>query len=115
MRTGFAVLIAFRVWLVSVSDLPSSCDAGGGPHGQTGDRTPGRRRRGRVSRADRDDDPEEAVTPQKQKRIAKLARTYLAEAGAEPAEVRFDVISIRVLAEDRALLRHHRAAFTVDS
>lgn len=59
--------------------------------------------------------PEEAVTPQKQKRIAKLARTYLAEAGAEPAEVRFDVISIRVLAEDRALLRHHRAAFTVDS
>jgi len=27
--------------------------------------------------------------------------------------VRFDVVAITVLAEDRALLRHHRAAFTV--
>jgi hypothetical protein len=27
--------------------------------------------------------------------------------------VRFDVIAIRVLGEDRALLRHHRGAFEV--
>ncbi|PKQ38674.1 MAG: YraN family protein [Actinobacteria bacterium HGW-Actinobacteria-1] len=58
--------------------------------------------------------PEAAVTPQKQRRIARLAKAYLADAGAEPCAVRFDVISIRVLAEDRALLRHHRDAFTVD-
>ena len=58
--------------------------------------------------------PEEAVTPQKQRRIGRIARSYLADAGLEPCPVRFDVVSIRVLAEDRALLRHHRAAFSLD-
>ncbi len=57
--------------------------------------------------------PEAAVTPQKQRRIARIATAYLADAASEPCQVRFDVISIRVLAEDRALLRHHRAAFAV--
>lgn len=59
--------------------------------------------------------PEEAVTPQKQRRIARIAKSYLAEAGAGPCAVRFDVISIRVLEKDRALLRHHRNAFVVDA
>ena len=31
--------------------------------------------------------------------------------GVEPVDVRFDVITLLVIAEDRALLRHHRAAF----
>lgn len=59
--------------------------------------------------------PEEAVSPTKQKRIIRLAREYLADAGLDPTEtsVRFDVIAIRVLSEDRALLRHHRAAFAL--
>lgn len=57
--------------------------------------------------------PEEAVSPAKQRRLIKLAEAYLAHAGGDPCPVRFDVISIRVLDADRALLRHVRAAFTV--
>lgn len=55
--------------------------------------------------------PEEAVTPAKQRRYARLAAAYLQQAGLDCVDVRFDVITLLVLAEDRALLRHHRAAF----
>jgi putative endonuclease len=55
--------------------------------------------------------PEEAVTPAKQKRYAKLATAYIQYAGVADVGIRFDVITLLVLAEDRALLRHHRAAF----
>lgn len=55
--------------------------------------------------------PDEAVTPAKQRRYAKLAEAYLQYAACGDAIVRFDVISILVIAQDRALLRHHRAAF----
>lgn len=55
--------------------------------------------------------PDDAVTPAKQRRYASLARRYVAEAGLTDTPVRFDVISILVIAPDRALLRHHRAAF----
>jgi putative endonuclease len=55
--------------------------------------------------------PEEAVTPAKRRRYAKLAQAYLLQAGIEPVSVRFDVITLLVIAEDRALLRHLRAAF----
>lgn len=58
--------------------------------------------------------PEEAVTPTKQKRIGRIARAYLAYANVEPCSVRFDVISIMLLGEGRALLRHHRAAFSLE-
>ncbi len=58
--------------------------------------------------------PEDAVTPTKQRRIRRLAETYIQHAGIEPVTVRFDVVSILVLAEDRALLRHHRSAFVVE-
>jgi len=58
--------------------------------------------------------PEEAVTPTKQKRIGRIARAYLAHACIVPCAVRFDVVSIMLLGEDRALLRHHRAAFALD-
>lgn len=57
--------------------------------------------------------PEEAVSPTKQRKLVRLARAYLAETDARPRMVRFDVVSLRVLAEDRALLRHHRSAFSV--
>ena len=57
--------------------------------------------------------PEEAVSPTKQRRLARLARAYLAEHGSRVHQVRFDVVAIHVLAEDRALLRHHRDAFDV--
>jgi len=55
--------------------------------------------------------PEEAVSPAKRRRYAKLAAAYLQSAGLSEVPVRFDVISLLVVAEDRALLRHHRAAF----
>lgn len=59
--------------------------------------------------------PEDAVTPAKQRKYATLAAAYVQKSGVEPGEVRFDVISILVVSEDRALLRHHRAAFVVAS
>ncbi len=55
--------------------------------------------------------PEDAVTPAKQRRYARLAAAYVQAANIEPVSVRFDVITILVIAEDRALLRHYRAAF----
>lgn len=55
--------------------------------------------------------PEESVTPAKQKRYKRLASAYVQYAGVDPIEIRFDVVTLLVLAEDRALLRHHRAAF----
>lgn len=57
--------------------------------------------------------PEDAVTPAKQRRYARLAAAYVQHAGIEEPVVRFDVISLLVIADDRALLRHHRAAFTL--
>jgi putative endonuclease len=57
--------------------------------------------------------PEDAVSTTKQRRIGRLAAAYLQGMDREPDTVRFDVVTIYVLGEDRALLRHHRAAFTV--
>lgn len=56
--------------------------------------------------------PEEAVSPTKQRKLVRLAQAYVTYAGVEPEEIRFDVVAIQVIAEDRALLRHHRGAFT---
>jgi putative endonuclease len=55
--------------------------------------------------------PEAAVTPAKQRRYARLAAAYLQSTGMADVSVRFDVITLLVITEDRALLRHHRAAF----
>lgn len=55
--------------------------------------------------------PEEAVSASKQRKLARLAQSYISSAGLSGCAVRFDVISVTVIAEDRALLRHHRAAF----
>ena len=55
--------------------------------------------------------PEDAVSPAKQRKLGKLAAAYVQRMEREPAEIRFDVVTIHVLGEDRALLRHHRAAF----
>lgn len=58
--------------------------------------------------------PEEAVTPAKRRRYAKLADAYLQSAGLTEVTVRFDVIALLVVAQDRALLRHHRNAFELE-
>lgn len=59
--------------------------------------------------------PDDAVTSTKQRRYARLAAEYLQHAGLGEQAVRYDVVSILVIAPDRALLRHHRAAFVPDS
>ena len=58
--------------------------------------------------------PEEAVSPAKRRRYIKLAEAYLQSAGVTNVAVRFDVIALLVIAEDRALLRHHRCAFVLE-
>lgn len=58
--------------------------------------------------------PEEAVTPAKQRKYRKLAAAYVQQAGISSVSVRFDVVTLLVIAPDRALLRHHRAAFVAE-
>lgn len=65
----------------------------------------------KTRRTDRKGSPEEAVSPAKQKRLVRLARAYAAHAGLDAPTIRFDVIAISPIAEDRALLRHHKGAF----
>ncbi|MDI6900417.1 MAG: YraN family protein [Anaerosomatales bacterium] len=67
----------------------------------------------KTRRSRRTGTPEDAVSATKQRRIARLAEAYLTSAGISGCPVRFDVIGLLVLAEDRALLRHHRAAFVL--
>jgi putative endonuclease len=68
----------------------------------------------KTRRSERAGTGEEAVSPAKQRRITRLAAAYMKDAGiSDVKQVRFDVVAIRVIAEDRALLRHHRSAFQV--
>lgn len=68
----------------------------------------------KTRRSERAGTGEEAVSATKQRRLVRLAEAYVTAAGADAVgQVRFDVVAIRVIAEDRALLRHHRAAFQV--
>lgn len=70
----------------------------------------------KTRRSERAGTAEEAVSPAKQRRITRLAASYMTGMeGPPPSEVRFDVVAIRVIAEDRALLRHYRGAFQVPS
>lgn len=55
--------------------------------------------------------PEEAVTKEKRARYEKIAAAYLANHDHGDMPIRFDVISITMIASDRAFLRHHRNAF----
>jgi putative endonuclease len=59
-------------------------------------------------------DPEEAITPAKRRRYARLAEAYLQDSGICDVSLRFDVIALLVISEDRALLRHHRGAFVLE-
>lgn len=55
--------------------------------------------------------PEDAVTKEKRARYEKIAASYLMDHDHGDMPVRFDVISITMIASDRAFLRHHRNAF----
>jgi putative endonuclease len=68
----------------------------------------------KTRRSERAGTAEDAVSPAKQRRVVRIAKAYLAAHRSAPAAIRFDVVAIRVLGEDRALLRHYRDAFEAD-
>jgi putative endonuclease len=67
----------------------------------------------KTRRSERAGTPEEAVSPTKQRKLIRLAQAYIQRSSVPADSVRFDVIAIRVLAQERALLRHYRGAFEV--
>lgn len=56
--------------------------------------------------------PAEAVSASKRDRYERMALAYLSENRMVDIQVRFDVVSIVVIAKDRALIRHHMNAFS---
>ena len=70
----------------------------------------------KTRRSERAGSAEEAVSAAKQRKIGRLAGAYVVSGATIPAGgIRFDVVAIRVIADDRALLRHYRSAFEVPS
>jgi putative endonuclease len=67
----------------------------------------------KTRRSERAGTAEEAVSATKQRKLVRLAQAYLASGGGVPTGIRFDVVAIRVLSDNRALLRHYRGAFEV--
>lgn len=55
--------------------------------------------------------PSEAVTPRKRSRYERIAGYFLVDYDGDEGRVRFDVVSILVLTDDRALVRHYINAF----
>lgn len=55
--------------------------------------------------------PAEAVSAAKRERYERVALAYLQDHVPGETTVRFDIVSIVVLPEDRAFIRHHIAAF----
>lgn len=56
--------------------------------------------------------PSEAVTDEKRARYEKIAGWYLRDTEIVDVPVRFDVIALLVVAEDRALIKHYCNAFS---
>ena len=56
--------------------------------------------------------PSEAVTPTKREKYEKIACMFLAEYDTVDISVRFDVVSIVVVAPDRAFIRHNINAYS---
>lgn len=56
--------------------------------------------------------PSEAVNAKKRERYERIALAYASEFPEGNLQVRFDVVSIVVIAKDKAMIRHHLNAFT---
>lgn len=56
--------------------------------------------------------PSEAVDAKKRERYERIAALFLQDYDVVDVPVRFDIISIVVLASDRAMIRHHINAFS---
>jgi putative endonuclease len=67
----------------------------------------------KTRRGERCGSADEAVDARKQRRLARVARRYLARNGLEEVTCRFDVVSVAARGH-RARLRHHVDAFSVD-
>lgn len=59
--------------------------------------------------------PSEAVTAEKRSRYERIALAYLTDHDHTEMPVRFDVISIVVISDDKAMIRHQINAFAADS
>lgn len=57
--------------------------------------------------------PEDAVGPKKRKKYECIAAMYLQDHDFVDMSVRFDVVAILVISNDRALIRHHVNAFGI--
>ena len=58
--------------------------------------------------------PEHTVGPEKQRRVARLARAWLARSKWKPSEVRFDVVAVERRSWLRWDVRHYPCAFEAD-
>jgi putative endonuclease len=67
----------------------------------------------KTRRSERAGTAEEAVSPTKQRKLVRLAEAYAQSTRSAEGPIRFDVVAIRVLSDDRARLRHYRGAFEV--
>lgn len=56
--------------------------------------------------------PSEAVNVRKRDKYEKIALAYAADHSYTEVPVRFDVVSIVVIAKDKAMIRHHMNAFS---
>lgn len=56
--------------------------------------------------------PSEAVNQEKRSRYEKIAALFLSQYDVVDVPVRFDVVSLLVIDDDRALVRHHINAFS---
>ncbi len=56
--------------------------------------------------------PSEAVDPEKRKRYENIAALFLRDYDVVDVPVRFDVVSIVLVAPDRAMIRHHINAYS---
>ena len=57
--------------------------------------------------------PSEAVTQAKREKYERIALAYIQDHFFGEAVVRFDVVAIIVLSDDRAFIRHHLGAYSV--
>ena len=63
------------------------------------------------TRSGEDATPEDAITPEKRRVLARMARVFLAERRLEHVPWRFDVVAIRTRAGRVPEVRLHKAAF----
>jgi len=66
----------------------------------------------RTSPCDEFGSPEDAVTPEKQRRLSRMARQFLREYHAVKTPFRFDILAIEALPGRRPFVRLHKGAFS---